>query len=159
MKYKDQTTGEYKEVRVKGKDTLPKGAIIGYEGTDIPEGYEEVEDTTKLLWENPNPTAEFARQNITLSSDDYDELEVLFAHDTNLSYEFRARVSKGYGTALSFTTMSDTEYYILYRGFIRSSDISFLIGNCYYYNKSTDKVVNHNTSAIPLKIIGYKNRR
>lgn len=52
VEYKN-SKGGYTELRVKGRDTLPKGAIIGYEGTDIPEGYEVIEEEKKLYVIHP----------------------------------------------------------------------------------------------------------
>ena len=42
MKYKDPVTGELKSIIVKSGDTLPIGTIIEFDGTEIPDGYEEV---------------------------------------------------------------------------------------------------------------------
>lgn len=44
MKYQDPVTGEIKTVAVKAADSLPIGAIVEYEGAEIPKGYELVED-------------------------------------------------------------------------------------------------------------------
>ena len=44
MKAKDKTTGTFKEVYVKALDSLPVGAEIDFEGTDIPTGWEETTD-------------------------------------------------------------------------------------------------------------------
>lgn len=48
MKYRDPVTGEFKDITVKVADTLPVGTIVEYEGTEIPDGYVEVEDTPKI---------------------------------------------------------------------------------------------------------------
>lgn len=42
MKYKDPITGELKSITVKSGDTLPIGTIVEFDGTEIPDGYEEV---------------------------------------------------------------------------------------------------------------------
>lgn len=48
MKYNDN--GEWKDIIVKATDTLPIGTEVDYNGTDVPDGWEEVEDTvTKTL--------------------------------------------------------------------------------------------------------------
>ena len=52
MKYRDPVTGEFKEISVKAGDTLPIGTVVEYEGTTIPDGYEEVEDDVKVLLSN-----------------------------------------------------------------------------------------------------------
>lgn len=43
MKYKDPTTGNFKEINVKVADTLPVGSEVDYNGTTIPTGWEEVD--------------------------------------------------------------------------------------------------------------------
>ena len=48
MKYNDN--GEWKDIIVKATDTLPIGTEVDYNGTNVPDGWEEVEDTvTKTL--------------------------------------------------------------------------------------------------------------
>lgn len=48
MKYNNN--GEWKDIIVKATDTLPIGTEVDYNGTDVPDGWEEVEDTvTKTL--------------------------------------------------------------------------------------------------------------
>lgn len=48
MKYNDN--GEWKDIIVKATDTLPIGTEVDYNGTDVPDGWEEVEDTvTRIL--------------------------------------------------------------------------------------------------------------
>lgn len=42
MKYNDN--GEIKDIVVKGLDQMPVGSIIDYDGTDVPDGWEQVED-------------------------------------------------------------------------------------------------------------------
>ena len=46
MKYRDPVTGEFKDVTVKVSDTLPIGAEVDYDGTTIPNGWEQIEDVT-----------------------------------------------------------------------------------------------------------------
>lgn len=48
MKYNDN--GEWKDIIIKATDTLPIGTEVDYNGTNIPDGWEEVEDTvTRIL--------------------------------------------------------------------------------------------------------------
>lgn len=42
--YKDSTTGQMKPIGVKVEDTLPVGTEVDYDGSTIPEGWEEVDD-------------------------------------------------------------------------------------------------------------------
>lgn len=45
MKYKDPVTGEMKTLSVKAADTLPIGTIVDYDGDEVPDGWEEVDET------------------------------------------------------------------------------------------------------------------
>lgn len=44
MKYRDPDTGELKDIYVKASDTLPIGAEVDYNGTEVPSGWEEVDN-------------------------------------------------------------------------------------------------------------------
>ena len=43
MKYRDPQTGEFKDITVKVADTLPVGTIVEYDGTTVPNGWEQIE--------------------------------------------------------------------------------------------------------------------
>ena len=51
MKYKDPTTGNFKEINVKVADTLPVGSEVDYNGTTIPTGWEEVDSPNEYSTE------------------------------------------------------------------------------------------------------------
>lgn len=44
MKYEDTQTREFKDITVKVSDTLPIGTEVDYDGTTVPNGWEQVED-------------------------------------------------------------------------------------------------------------------
>lgn len=44
MKYRDPDTGELKDIYVKASDTLPIGTEVDYNGTEVPNGWEEVDN-------------------------------------------------------------------------------------------------------------------
>lgn len=51
IKYKDPTTGNFKELSVKVGDTLPVGSEVDFNGSTVPTGWEEVEgDKEFFLW-------------------------------------------------------------------------------------------------------------
>ena len=54
MKYKDPVTGELKDIYVKASDTLPVGAVVDYDGEDIPAGWEQVEDSVTVVESGSN---------------------------------------------------------------------------------------------------------
>ena len=82
--YKDSTTGQMKPLGVKVEDTLPVGTEVDYDGQDIPEGWEEVDDTV-LLAELDNNTTNTTQQfnNIDFSSYKYVQLEMFYVQGTN----------------------------------------------------------------------------
>ena len=45
MKFRDPETGGFKELYTKAADTLPVGTVVDFDGTEIPAGWEEVEET------------------------------------------------------------------------------------------------------------------
>ena len=101
-----------------------------------------------VLWTNPNPTADFEPQNITLSSSDYDVLEWYF--NANVQSTSKPgdsnRVLKGFGTRLN----SITGNVMTYREITRNSDTSFSVGAGY----SGDEA--QNRRCVPLYVVGYK---
>ena len=56
MKYNDN--GEWKDIIVKATDTLPVGTEVDYNGTDVPDGWEEVEKEREISIGADLPTAE-----------------------------------------------------------------------------------------------------
>lgn len=53
-----------------------------------------------ILWTNPNPNQEFPSQIITLSSDDYDFLDIYALGVVGSVYMFHTRLLKGYSSML-----------------------------------------------------------
>lgn len=51
MKYRDPQTGEFKEITVKVADTLPVGTEVDYDGTTVPNGWEEIQEWKTLATE------------------------------------------------------------------------------------------------------------
>ena len=47
IKYRD-SEGNFQEIKIKTKDSLPVGTIVDYDGNTVPDGYEEVEDTNNI---------------------------------------------------------------------------------------------------------------
>lgn len=52
MKYRDPETGEFKELYTKAADTLPVGTVVDYDGDEVPAGWEKVEETGVILYDN-----------------------------------------------------------------------------------------------------------
>ena len=99
------------------------------------------------LWENPSPTASFAAQEVTLSSDDYDFYICLFSEGTTTTSALKSAISiKGKGIVLD---TADSGYTFYRAGsYVSDTKISFATG----YREQTA-----NTSVcIPIAIYGIK---
>ena len=78
----------------------PKVDVVGFPEADADLQF----DFLTKLWENPNPTAAFAAQDITLASDDYDFLLCVFNATNSSSYRNGVAIApKGQNLFLSLT--------------------------------------------------------
>ena len=109
----------------------------------------------KTLWVNTSPTAAFAAQNITLSSDDYDLLIWVFRFASTVSNDVSAISVKGDGLTVDTTQTSGSGVYNVCRSITRSSDASFAVsaGTIQFagQTQSTD-----NARLVPLVVYGLK---
>ena len=112
----------------------------------------------KKLWENPNPTANFAAQNISLSSSDYDFLLVLSIQDTSHARSIASTISKkGQDIAVntSYPRGSNTYITVLNRIFTYVDDTSYSVADCISQNTGSASSTS-NSSLIPIAIYGIK---
>lgn len=105
-----------------------------------------------LLWTNPNPNADFAAQNITLSSSDYDYYEVVFRTNLTGNLCFSTKALKGYGTQLSFNSAAISARHWV-RRILYTNDTTLSSQEC---AKLDDAYTADNGQCVPLLIIGYK---
>lgn len=114
-----------------------------------------------FLWENTALTSEFAEQNITLNSNDYDFYEIIYAKTISSSITFSSgKIMKGKETVINVVAGEEEQSYLQFqwRKIVPKNEITLSISDC------TCKTVNVNTNAkenkncIPLAIIGYKMR-
>jgi len=106
-----------------------------------------------LLWENPDPTSAMHDDTITLSSDDYDILEVYYKVRNQNDTWGSCRVPKGCQIGL-FNGGYFTSVAGYMRTISRTDDTHFNSGACFGYNK--DQSFEDNYFLIPVYIIGYK---
>lgn len=117
--------------------------------------------TGTILWTNENPEISLTGTNITLSSSDYDVLEIYYynwstspeAHRDLLSQ----RIIKGYGTNLTMQLKYNDKSFLASRriGYVDSTTLA--IDDCYAMieeNNFTNNVRNH--WCVPVYIVGYK---
>lgn len=109
----------------------------------------------KILWQNNNSDVIFNSQKITLSSDDYDVLEIFWSWNVSAgatNYCFSTRTLKGYSFQIGFDQQNN---YNRSRQFTRLSDTEFTIADATNTDKNGTATVNNNL-CVPIKIIGIK---
>ena len=108
----------------------------------------------RILWTNPNPTSDFASQNIILDSDDYDVLEFYYRSDTNGLRMGTAKCLKGYGVQFDMFSMGFATRRWSRRGGA-VSDVQYQFDNCSVFEQGQTTTVT-NEQCVPLYVIGYK---
>ncbi len=109
----------------------------------------------KILWENPNPTAnKFTAQNITLSSSDYNYYEVFCVWSSAVNRTCSTGLAKkGTGCIACFVSSHS-----FYRTFNYSTDTEISVG------AGTEIVITSGASStnnewfIPIMVIGYNKK-
>ena len=139
------------------RNTVENKVIKGYVDT-ISSSHEPF-----LLWRNPNRNAPFSVQSITLSTDDYDYLEVYYFDWSSSSTEGLwdlqcQRVPKGYNTTLITALISGNAFAGVRRMQYRS-DTEYLVGTCYGIIDNSAILTPptaKNFWCVPVLIMGYK---
>ena len=146
-------------------------SIIKQDYGELSSGGEQYEET--LLWENPNPTSNFAQQAVTLSDDinNYDYISVEYKSSKPATIASKVIIPVNDFKAYSGTTASASDGNKGFRWFIGSryqdgsntygyvryvsytSDTSITITNGYALGTTTTSV---QTVVIPYKIYGVK---
>lgn len=157
-------TGDGKTFIDYGEERLPVGGTPDTEMSDrstnavenkiIKQYVDNSIISRKILWANPNPTADFSPQNITLSSDDYDILEFFWRSDVAGNRVYSTRTLKGYSVQSDlYSTVVPTRAWRRRADYV--SDTSYSVGNCIRmeYNQTA---YNENGYCVPIYVIGYK---
>lgn len=108
--------------------------------------------TGQILWTNPTPSSAISSATtITLSSSDYDMLEVFYLQATSSSGGtlYTNRFLKGYSTRMRIHTVDGVN---VYRTLTYSSATSYIIQT----TTADGTVTSPQILAIPLYIVGYK---
>lgn len=141
-------------------DSLPIGSIVEYDGTTLPTGYEEVLDDKKLIWTNPNPTAKFGEQIITVDIKDYDMLEVFYINYVGdlITSSVKGRMNTaGNKLLLQSIFQHNNKGYIGSRTCWYVNETSLRIGGAVsIISEDSLKRVAVNDWCVPIYIIGYK---
>lgn len=109
---------------------------------------------TRLLWINENPTTAFGSKTISLSSSDYDILEVFYVtHVSNERNMQSIRLIKGFDGNLAVIPKAGGEFS---REFNRVSDTSYTFSTGYTYTSYMGGKTATQNVCLPLYVVGYK---
>lgn len=110
----------------------------------------------KVLWTNPNPASNFSTQTITLSSNDYDVLEIIFNQGTSQNKIFSQKIIKGYSTSLQCNISANNTIYHRWRDITYVDDTTYNVASGYQQITDSDTPGTADSAIIPLYVIGYK---
>lgn len=106
------------------------------------------------LWTNPNPTSAMGTGTMTLSSYDYDMLEIFYvAHVSNERNIKSTRILKGYNFDLQINAESGSLYT---RKFTHSNDTSYSHSTGYVYTGYSSGKTQTANVCVPILVKGYK---
>jgi len=111
-----------------------------------------------ILWTNSSPTSSMsAGTTITLSSDDYDMLEIFYKVAADVDGVLSYKIFKGNNTRLTFGSIGVNAYgYNSMRELTYTSDTSYTAGTAYFQRTNTSNASTDNGRLIPIYVIGYK---
>jgi len=111
----------------------------------------------KTLWTNPDPSATFAAQSITLPNDDYDFLLIL-ANFSNTVTDTQATaiLAKSQGTYLNGSHTGGSAFGVARRWIKHDSDTSLIVEDAYSATSSSAAQTITNGRIIPVAVYGLK---
>ena len=138
-------------------DTLPIGAMVEYNGTTVPQGYEKVEDKVVTLYENTDGTT----GNVSLSKSitNYDYLDIVYGDNTRKMVQRIATNSTIFNLSRQIVDNSKNVFYRNTQYTLSSNSISVQYFNAYTIYAANSNIVFETltTSGVTIyKVIGYK---
>ena len=138
-------------------DTLPIGAMVEYNGTTVPQGYEKVEDKVVTLYENSDGTT----GNVSLSKSitNYDYLDIVYGDNTRKMVQRIATNSTIFNLSRQIVDNSKNVFYRNTQYTLSSNSISVQYYNAYTIYAANNNIVFETTTASGItiyKVIGYK---
>lgn len=112
-----------------------------------------------LLWENPNPISSFSSQQVTLSSNDYDTIEIYYMDTKNTLNMCSVRAVKGNNISmLTGIVVSNNSGYLGVRTceFINGTTLEFDYCKSIINNNSITIRTDIEDWCVPIYIVGYK---
>ena len=112
-----------------------------------------------LLWENPNPSAEFAAQTVNVNLSGYDTIEIVTTFSAGGTNRFRTKLALGENTLLSTVgevVGASMKMYMVGRNCSTNANgVIFNTGGYKYFDAAA--FVESNTYAVPYRIYGVRN--
>ena len=144
-------------LNIKGGDTLPIGAMVEYNGTTVPQGYEKVEDKVVTLYENTAGTT----GNVSLSKSiaNYDYLDIMYGDSTRKMVQRIATNSTTFNLSRQIVDNSKNVFYRNTQYTLSSNSISVQYFNAYTIYSANNNIVFETltSSGVTIyKVIGYK---
>lgn len=138
-------------------DTLPIGAMVEYNGTTVPQGYEKVEDKVVTLYENADGTT----GNVSLSKSitNYDYLDIVYGDNTRKMVQRIATNSTIFNLSRQIVDNSKNVFYRNTQYTLSSNSISVQYFNAYTIYAANNNIVFETltSSGVTIyKVIGYK---
>ena len=113
----------------------------------------------KILWSNPYPSQGIVEEmQISLNSDDYDVLEVIYKEENTINFQRSMKCLKGGSFRLMGTFFPDESSKV----YIRKREIQWINNTIYKIKKgyqvasNTEVLLDSAVCLIPIYIIGYK---
>ena len=138
-------------------DTLPIGAMVEYNGTTVPQGYEKVEDKVVTLYENADGTT----GNVSLSKSitNYDYLDIVYGDNTRKMVQRIATNSTIFNLSRQIVDNSKNVFYRNTQYTLTSNSIGVQYFNAYTIYTANGNITFETltSSGITIyKVIGYK---
>lgn len=130
----------------------PNAIVTGAPDCD---GTLEIENM-HLAWQNPNPTSSFAGQQITLDTDDYDEIEIWYNSTSGNVIKGGCRKTDSVTSTTMALTTPNSYTSTLVRNCTRNSDTKWTFSDAYSQNANGARSAD-NSKMIPLCIYTKKN--
>lgn len=149
--YREIAWSDWNALTPEQQQAIPKAVI-----TDVPGVNGKIStEFLKTLWVNPSPNSAFAAQNITLASDDYDFLLIIYRLYTTVNSYQSVITKKGQGTILDLATLSDYGATTRARAVNYSSDTSLSVMDC-SAQQGSNIYATDNHANVPAIIYGFK---
>ena len=166
-------TGDGKSYIDYGNNRVPTNGTLDDEMSDLSSNAVEnkvikeyIDNNTNslkptVLWTNQNPNSQFSASQITLSSGDYDFLEIYYYDWGSDQVAWKdvkcVKTLKGYNTVLETIITYNSKAYIGTRRVRYVNNTSLQFDNCYaLINENAFSSIPSNAWCLPIKIYGYK---